>query len=143
VGLRRTAVWLGLIEHDDDGDLIYEERSPVDAYADDDPLLGQEELAGSPAAGADHHIASIKAQNFEDAHTIGEYFRQDIPVIINLTDMTGADAKRIVDFASGLIFGREGDIERVSSRVFLLLPPNCHMLKEHGPLHDKGFFNQA
>jgi cell division inhibitor SepF len=142
VGLRRTAAWLGLIEHED-GDLIYEERSPVDAYADDDPLLGQEAPGGPPAAGAGFEVASIKAQNFEDAHTIGEYYRQDIAVIINLDDMTAADAKRIVDFASGLIFGREGDIERVSSRVFMLLPPNCRMLKEHGPLHDKDFFNQA
>jgi cell division inhibitor SepF len=142
VGVRKTAAWLGLIEHDED-DLIYEERSPVDAYADDDPLLSQEAPGRPAAAGAGFQIASIKAQNFEDAHTIGEYFRQDIPVLINLNDMTLADGKRIVDFASGLIFGREGDIERVSSNVFLLLPPNCVMLKEHGPLHDKGFFNQA
>ena len=57
--------------------------------------------------------------------------------------MTGADAKRIVDFASGLIFGREGDIERVSSRVFLILPKHFRILKESGALNDKEFFNQA
>jgi cell division inhibitor SepF len=142
VGLRKTAVWLGLIDHDDE-DLAYEEPAAVDAYADDDPLLTQEAAQSPAAAEAGSRIASIRAQNFGDAHTIGEYFRRDIPVIINLNDMTGADAKRIVDFASGLIFGREGDIERVSSRVFLILPKHFRILKESGALNDKEFFNQA
>ena len=141
MGLRKTAVWLGLIDHDD-RDLVYEEPASVDGYADDDSLLSQE-ASQSPAVEAGSRIASIRAQNFGDAHTIGEYFRRDIPVIINLNDMTGADAKRIVDFASGLIFGREGDIERVSSRVFLILPKHFRILKESGALNDKEFFNQA
>jgi len=142
VGLRKTAVWLGLVDHGDE-DLMYEEPSPVDAYEDDDPLLSQEAPQSAAPAGADFQIASIKAQSFGDAHTIGEYFRQDIPVIINLSDMTADDAKRIVDFASGLIFGREGDIERVSSRVFLLLPKRFRILKEGGELNAKEFFNQV
>jgi cell division inhibitor SepF len=142
MGLRKTAAWLGLVEHDGD-DLTYEETPPAVAYAEDDTLLSEEEPETPPAAGAGFQIASIKAQNFGDAHTIGEYFRQDIPVLINLDDMTAADAKRIVDFASGLIFGRKGDIERVSSRVFLLMPRQFDILKESGTLNDKEFFNQA
>ncbi|MGH3276825.1 MAG: cell division protein SepF [Streptosporangiaceae bacterium] len=126
----------------DDDDLIDAEPSPGDAGPDDDQSPGREALAGPAAAGHGLRIASIEAKNFRDAHTIGEYFRQDIPVIINLTGMSTADAKRIVDFASGLIFGRRGDIERLSSRVFILLPPRWDLLKERGPQSDKGFFNQ-
>ena len=142
MGLRRTAAWLGLVDHDDE-DLVYEEPAPGDAYSDDDPLLSQEASPGPAATAASFQIASIKAQNFGDAHAIGEYFRQDIPVIINLNDMTADDAKRIVDFASGLIFGREGDIERVSNRVFLILPKHFAILKESGALNDRKFFNQV
>jgi cell division inhibitor SepF len=141
VGLRKAGAWLGLVEGDGD-ELSYAEGSSGDAYAEDDQTLEEEAPAGL-AAGPGFRIASVHAQNFRDAHTIGEYFRQDIPVIINLTDMSGPDAKRIVDFASGLIFGRRGDIDRLSSRVFLLLPPRYEVLKEHGPLTDEGFFNQA
>lgn len=141
MGLRKAAAWMGLVEHDGD-DLSYEEASPSDAYADDEPLHSNEATEG-PLAEAGFQIASIKAQNFGDAHTIGEYFRQDIPVIINLNDMTAADAKRIVDFAAGLIFGRRGDIERVSSRVFLILPPHFRTLKERGTLTDSELFNQV
>ena len=142
MGLRGAAVRFGLVEHDDDG-LIYEEPAPAEAYADDDQRLEEEETSGLPAVGPGFHIASIQPQNFADAHTIGEYFRHDIPVIINLHGMTTADAKRIVDFASGLIFGRRGDIERLSSRVFLIMPAQCRILKDPAPPPDKTFFNQA
>jgi cell division inhibitor SepF len=64
-------------------------------------------------------------------------------VIINLHGMSAADAKRIVDFASGLIFGRRGDIERLSSRVFLIMPAHGRILKDPAPPPDKTFFNQA
>jgi cell division inhibitor SepF len=142
VGLRTAAVRLGLVEQDDEG-LTYEERSPVDAYADDDDELPDPEVLSGPAGGQGFDIASIEPQNFADAHTIGEYFRHDIPVIINLHSMSAADAKRIVDFASGLIFGRRGDIERLSSRVFLIMPAHCRILKDPAPPPDKSFFNQA
>lgn len=142
MGLREAAVRLGLVEHDDD-DSFYEERAPVDTYADDDDEVLDQEVLGGPPADRGFHIASIQPQNFADAHTIGEYFRHDIPVIINLHSMSAADAKRIVDFASGLIFGRRGDIERLSSRVFLIMPAHCRILKDPAPPPDKSFFNQA
>jgi cell division inhibitor SepF len=142
VGLREAAVRLGLVEHDDDG-LIYDERPPAEAYADDEQLLEEEEPVGLAALAQGFHIAAVQPQNFADAHTIGEYFRHDIPVVINLNSMTLAESKRIVDFASGLIFGRRGDIERLSSRVFLIVPAHCRILKDPAPPPDKTFFNQA
>ncbi|MBN9184007.1 MAG: cell division protein SepF, partial [Microbacterium sp.] len=47
-----------------------------------------------------------------------------IPVIINLSQMSDADARRLIDFASGLSLGLYGRIERVTSKVFLLSPEN-------------------
>jgi cell division inhibitor SepF len=143
VGLREAAVRLGLVEHDDDDPMHDDDPSSADGYADDDQLLEDEETGGLPDVGPGYHIASVKPQNFADAHTIGEYFRHDIPVIINLHGMTTADAKRIVDFASGLIFGRRGDIERLSNLVFLIMPAHGRILKDPAPPPDKTFFNQA
>lgn len=143
MGLREAAVRLGLVEHDDDDPMYDDDPSSADGYAEDDQLLEDEETGGLPDFGPGYHIASVKPQNFADAHTIGEYFRHDIPVIINLHGMTTADAKRIVDFASGLIFGRRGDIERLSNLVFLIMPAHGRILKDPAPPPDKTFFNQA
>jgi cell division inhibitor SepF len=139
VGLRKTGTWLGLVEDEP----IYADQLPADAYADDDPLAGEDEFTDQAAASPGFQIASLRPQNFRDARTIGEYFREDIPVIFNLEAMDGPAAKRVVDFACGLAFGRRGSIERLSSRVFLLLPEHASILTEPSGLADEGFFNQA
>jgi hypothetical protein len=88
-------------------------------------------------------IAVVRPRNFRDGATIGEYFRQEIPVIINLEDMDNAEAERIIDFASGLILGLCGDIERLSRRTFLIVPAGATILTTHNALTEEGFFNQA
>ena len=141
MGLRRAAVWLGLADHDEAA--LYDGQKPGDLYpGEDEPDDPDGQEDGAPA-GEPRQIATVRPQNFHDALTIGEYFRQDVPVIINLHDMDTPDAKRIVDFASGLIFGRRGSIERVSSRVFLILPRGYRVITGNGALTDEGFFNQA
>jgi cell division inhibitor SepF len=59
---------------------------------------------------------------YADARGIAENFREGVPVIINLGQMTDTDARRLIDFASGLVQGLHGKIERVTSKVFLLSP---------------------
>ncbi|MGH6655563.1 MAG: cell division protein SepF [Actinocrinis sp.] len=99
--------------------------------------------SGELGAQAGYRIATVRPQSFTDARVIGEYFRDGIPVIMNLADLEEADAKRIVDFASGLIFSLRGGIERVASRVFLLSPQGTELMDgAHSPSVDPGFFNQ-
>ena len=141
MGFRKAGAWLGLTAHAEEQE--YPEDPPGEAYLDEDTLASEELPADLGAEGDGFQVASVQPQNFLDAHTIGEYFRQDIPVIINLHDMDAPDAKRIVDFASGLTFGRRGDVERLSSRVFLLMPPHSSILREQGTLNSKEFFNQT
>jgi cell division inhibitor SepF len=88
-------------------------------------------------------IAIVRPRNFRDAATVGEYYRQGIPVIINLEDMDNADATRIIDFASGLILGLCGDLERLSRRTFLIVPADATIITAHDGLTEEGFFNQA
>jgi cell division inhibitor SepF len=63
---------------------------------------------------------------------------------MNLTDLDDADAKRLVDFAAGLVFGLHGAIERVTSKVFLLSPAHVEITSEEKePATTPGFFNQS
>ena len=75
---------------------------------------------------------------------MGERFRNGIPVIMNLAGASESVAKRMLDFASGLIFGLDGRIERVGDRVFLLTPMGVDVSsEERRRLGERGFFNQA
>ena len=58
----------------------------------------------------------------QQARTIGEHFREGTAVIIDLTEMADSDAKRLVDFSAGLIFGLRGSIEAAANKVFVLSP---------------------
>ncbi len=162
--MRKMAVYLGLVEDDhryDDhyqGEYVAEEYEeygaefidPGDApkaaleYADDGP-----EAAEPPAATQVHttdlaRITTLHPRTYNEARTIGEHFREGTPVIMNLTEMVDSDAKRLVDFSAGLIFGLRGSIERVTNKVFLLSPANVEVAAEDkARIAERGFFNQS
>ena len=91
-----------------------------------------------------YQITTLHPTTYREARTIGEHFRDGVPVIINLTEMDEADARRLVDFAAGLAFGLRGTIERVTNRVFLLSPANVQVTAEDkAKIAEGGFFNQS
>jgi cell division inhibitor SepF len=102
-------------------------------------------VVAAPAHTELHRISTIHPRTYNEAKTIGESFRGGTPVIMNLTDMDDSDAKRLVDFAAGLVFGLHGSIERVTSKVFLLSPANVEVAPADKPraVPERGFFNQS
>jgi cell division inhibitor SepF len=157
--MRKMAVYLGLVE---------DERRYQDSYDDaygeygeyDEP---EGELAVAPVR-ADYggyvteqppepapprqvelaRITTLHPRTYNEARTIGEHFREGTPVIMNLTEMVDSDARRLVDFAAGLIFGLRGSIDKVTNKVFLLSPANVEVTAEDkARIAERGFFNQS
>ena len=148
--MRKMAVYLGLVEDDPDRYDTYDEYDdePVDQregrdlqpVRDDAPM----KRAATSTSVGDYRITTLHPRSYNDARSIGEHFREGSPVIMNLTDMDDADAKRLVDFAAGLVFGLRGTIERVTAKVFLLSPANVVVTaEERARLAEGGFFNQS
>jgi len=126
---------------------ISERRRPQAA-----PQGGQQPGAhGGPHAGPQgvvaelSRITTLHPRTYNEARTVGENFREGVPVIMNLSEMDDQDAKRLVDFAAGLVFAVRGTIERVTNKVFLLSPPNVSVAAEDKQrIADAGgFFNQS
>ncbi|MGL5865932.1 MAG: cell division protein SepF [Dermatophilaceae bacterium] len=158
--LRKTMVYLGLAEDQGRYDEYdeYDEYEGGDEVSDDvdgrdehraevTPLRPRQPVASvvrAPAAGGVSRITTIHPRTYNEAKTIGENFRDGIPVIVNLTDMNDADAKRLVDFAAGLVFGLRGSIERVTAKVFLLSPETVEVNADEGqPVRGRTVFNQS
>ena len=170
--MRKMAVYLGLVEDDrydddyDDYDVYDDEvtdRRRVERAsgetADSGQPAGVQEPAGDDAKpfGPERRppvtesavsdlarITTLHPRTYNEARTIGEHFREGTPVIMNLTEMVDSDAKRLVDFAAGLIFGLHGSIERVTNKVFLLSPANVEVTAEDkARMAERGFFNQS
>ena len=166
--MRKMAVYLGLVEDDHRYQEKYDsyeeydeyEEQDVDLEPEDGALVHEAELqAGQETvyAGAERRgntmtqtttdlarITTLHPRTYNEARTIGEHFRDGTPVIMNLTEMVDSDAKRLVDFAAGLIFGLRGSIERITNKVFLLSPVNVEVTAEDkARIVERGFFNQS
>ncbi|MGH3647377.1 MAG: cell division protein SepF [Micromonosporaceae bacterium] len=125
-------------------------RAPVSAPMTQDnlALAPQVQLRERAVVAEDDHqsyrITTLHPTTYNEARTIGEHFRESVPVIMNLSEMDEGDAKRLVDFAAGLAFGLRGTIERVTNRVFLLSPANVQVTAEDkAKIAEGGFFNQS
>jgi cell division inhibitor SepF len=168
--MRKMAVYLGLVEDDHRYDDRYEGdygTEEYDEYSEQAELLdagdrhevhlgpgetvldaGRPGFAGQTATLTQTtdlaRITTLHPRTYNEARTIGEHFRDGTPVIMNLTEMVDSDAKRLVDFAAGLIFGLHGSIERVTNKVFLLSPANVEVAAEDkARIVERGFFNQS
>lgn len=75
-------------------------------------------------------IVTVHPSSYKDARLIGEALREGTPVIMNLTDLNDDEARRLVDFAAGLVFGLHGAIEKVTPRVFLLSPSGVEVAQQ-------------
>jgi len=117
------------------------QRGTISALPDRRPVTS---AATAVAAAEPYRITTLHPRTYNEARTIGEHFRSGTPVIMNLTDMDDVDAKRLVDFAAGLVFGLHGTIERVTQKVFLLSPANVDVTAEDkARIAEGGFFNQS
>jgi cell division inhibitor SepF len=91
-----------------------------------------------------HRIETVTPRTYNDARTVGEHYRSGVPVIMNLSEIDDDDAKRLVDFAAGLVFAVHGSINRVTAKVFLLSPENVEVTDEDRQrIAAGGFYNQS
>ena len=139
--LRRMTNYLGLTE--DDGSVVETNSRPM-VKAPIKSAPAKLSVAQTPSAQPLDRIVTITPRFYSEARAIGEYYREGNPVIMNLSDMEEAERKRLIDFASGLVFGHAGTIERVTSKVFLLTPPNVTVSgEEKSAAAQASFFNQS
>ena len=91
-----------------------------------------------------YRIETVTPRTYNDARTVGEHYRSGVPVIMNLSEIDDDDAKRLVDFAAGLVFAVHGSINRVTAKVFLLSPANVEVTDEDRQrIAAGGFYNQS
>jgi cell division inhibitor SepF len=162
--MRKMAVYLGLVEDNREFD-EYEDEFQSELESNNEVVSASSRFSRQPISyGATalaervevqpqsrsvsdtgiSRITTLHPRSYNEARRIGEEYRMGVPVIMNLTDLDDVDAKRIVDFAAGLVFGLKGSIEKVTTKVFLLSPANVDLgAAARAQLEGDGFFNQS
>jgi cell division inhibitor SepF len=149
---KRTMQYLGLVEDEeledlDEGtDAVRQESTSVRRYQRDESVPDRREAIVRTVSPPRAPLASIhraEPKRFNEARDIGERYKQGVPVIMNLQETDDGISRRLVDFASGLVFGLEGKIEMVASRVYLLTPADMEVsAEEREKIVEGGFYNQ-
>lgn len=115
-------------------------RAPAPAVP---PAVPEQRDRPAGGAAALARITTLQPRSYNEARTIGERYRDGVPVIMNLTELDDAAAKRLVDFAAGLAFALRGSIDKVTSRVFLLTPADVEVSADDArKLAERGLFRQ-
>ena len=160
--MRKVGEYLGLVEQadfDDEFEDDTDERRDGRERQDRQPVSRQAAVVRpSSVTSIDEHrrperrpstasdlarIETVTPRTYNDARTVGDHYRSGVPVIMNLSEIDD-DAKRLVDFAAGLVFAVHGSINRVTAKVFLLSPANITVTDEDKQrIAAGGFYNQS
>jgi len=153
---KKTLSYLGLVEEEEEDDDIQDlpeeqsmashpasrrfGREPVSVAPSPEPAHSVIRTIPQPRAASTIHKAEPK--RFNEARDLGDKFREGIPVIMNLQGTEDPIARRLVDFASGLVFGLGGKIEMAANRVYLLTPADVEVSAEERERLSGSFYNQ-
>ena len=149
---KKTLNYLGLVEDEDDfvDDMPEAEPTPVRRMKPQAVREVSSETEGvvrtiaSPRmAAASSAIYKSEPKRFNEAREVAARFKEGTAVIMNLQSTDDTIARRLVDFASGLVYGLDGKIELVANRVYLLTPANVEVsAEERERIAGGAFYNQ-
>lgn len=150
---KKTLVYLGLMEEDEEIEEVprYEESR---RDANEAPMVRTVRPEGTHPAGrgvvrqmpgtqqqaaAPRQVHVVEPRIYDDAQQFADRFKAGVPVIINLRTTEPKHAGKILHFASGLVYGLNGRMQRVAESVYLITPFNVEVsadekrrLAEHG-----------
>jgi cell division inhibitor SepF len=159
---RKTLVYLGLMEEDEEFEEVprYEEeprREPAQPMVR--TVRGQDreregsthpagrgvvrQMPGANGPAAPRQVHVVEPRIYDDAQQFADRFKGGVPVIINLRATEPKHAAKILHFASGLVYGLNGRMQRVAEAVYLITPFNVEVSSEEKRrLAESGFFNE-
>jgi cell division inhibitor SepF len=86
-------------------------------------------------------VVIVLPQNINDAKDICDHLRANRSIVMNVEDIETSIAQRIVDFLSGAVYSLDGNIQKISSGIFLATPSSVDIMGElRDDLRNKGVF---
>lgn len=148
---KKTLVSLGLMDEEEDFGEDYVEEAPprrdeaqmVRTVSREDRQnerhpAGRGVVRSIPTA-APRQMHVMEPRIYDDAQDFADRFKGGVPVVINLSRTEQAHKAKILQFASGLVYGLNGRMQAVGDQVYLLTPFNMEVsaddkrrLAEHG-----------
>ena len=86
-------------------------------------------------------VVVVQPECFEDSKEIADHLKTKKPIVVNLEKIDSDVAKRIINFLSGAVYALDGNIQKISSGIFLIVPYNMGIMGDFKEeLRDKVIF---
>ncbi len=129
--------WIGISEEDYEEEEFFTETSAEE----EEPVIpaGKRGKVVNIHATTQMKVVVIQLQSFEDAKDIADHLKSKKPVVINLENLEKEVSRRVVDFLSGVVYGVDGNIQKVANGIFLIAPYNVGIMGDFQDELKKGF----
>ena len=87
-------------------------------------------------------VVVVQPLSYNDASEIAEHLKAKKPVVVNLEKLDKATASRIFDFLSGAVFALDGNMQKVSNGILLVVPNTMGIMGDFSDdLKTQGLFD--
>lgn len=77
-----------------------------------------------------NRIVVLKPKTFNSSTEVADELKQRRPVIIDVGALDPDEARRVVDFIAGTVYGVDGNMQKVSGGIFLATPNHVDIMGE-------------
>lgn len=138
-GMNKFKEWIGIGDEAEEEEMELENEITEDADEEEEysrPAKKAKKSSPAPAfaasrkAGIDASLVVVKPQTFEESKEICDKLKQRKGVYVNLEGLDKVLAQRIVDFIGGSVYALEGNIKKVASAGFIVVPDNISIASD-------------
>jgi cell division inhibitor SepF len=115
-------------EADEIKDEVEEESYQPPRYLQTFTKKPQPKKVVSMNPGNQFKVVIMQPETFDDARDVCDHLKNKKPIVVNLENLNKETAQRVIDFLSGSVYGLDGDIQKVSSNIFLIAPSNVDIM---------------
>ena len=86
-------------------------------------------------------VSLVKPSSMEDSKDICDYLLAGKAVVLNMEGLHTEVAQRIIDFASGATYSMNGNLQKISSCIFIATPESVELSGDFQDLLSAGAFD--
>ena len=111
-------------EYEEEEEEAYEPAPRFNPRAFKESRAEQQNKVVSINASSKLQVVLTKPKSMEESRAVADSLNQKKTVVLNLESVRGEDARRILDFLSGVTYANHGTMRQVANNTFMITPHN-------------------
>lgn len=103
-----------------------------DQYTGNDEVEYAEEDSGVSISNASLQLKVVKPASFSEVTQIADHLLEGKTVVLNLEITQKEDARRLIDFLTGVVYSVQGKFKNVAANTFIITPHDVDVTGDPG-----------